>query len=575
MPDLKVRVGVDKSGFTTGLASMENSVKSFCNKVGGILIGAFAFDTVLSSFKQSIEKLDKVAKLSKAFDVPTETLQRLGGVAELSGGNIDDVAKALGKMSKAAFTAKQDGGALVAAFEAVGISVNDLNHMETQELFVKIADGLNKIENPVTRAGIGMQIFGKGFITIAPMIAEGGAAIQKLASTMNIASDEAVMSAEKIDDTFKQLQITIQGLMGTFAVAANPIIQFVSTGVEQMLTFANSITMVVAAQRELKSVFADVAKDQAELRNRQTDRVLMGASDKELKKELEKLAVPPEIPDQFSSQQRELRQKIMSELDRRKNLKNNKNDDSEDIVGKNVKKSEEDRLKNIENLKNAQEKLTQAIRDRESAQMDATQKLGRAQAELLSIQSDINMLQDNTVEKINKKAEAERKVAEILDLQASSSESILRATEAQAAASEKAAGLKDELKSLEAQRAGPDEQMRLMEDRAVKAASQARETGRIDDAVKAQELALQLQRTKETELQKRGFGDVSASFAKSATERMVGPIPQASDFSMALRDIPSSTEAQRTQPVKLENPPDLKGIMDKLDKLIANAGVFS
>ena len=40
-------------------------------------------------------------------------------------------------------------------------------------------------------------------------------------------------------------------------------------------------------------------------------------------------------------------------------------------------------------------------------------------------------------------------------------------------------------------------------------------------------------------------------------------------------DIPSSTEAKPIQPVKLENPPDLKGIMDKLDMLIKNAGVFS
>jgi len=341
MPDMKATLGLDRSAFDTGLAMAEKNVAGFASKIGHLMVGAFAIHEVISTFKESIEKLDRVAKLSRVFDVPTETLQRLGGVAQLSGGNIDDVAKALGKMSKAAFTAKQDGGALVAAFEAVGVSLDDLNHMETQELFIKIADGLNKIENPVTRAGIGMQIFGKGFITIAPMIAEGGAAIQKLASTMNIASDEAVMSSEKISDTFKQLQITVQELMGTFAVAANPIIQFASIGVEQMLTFANSISMVISAQRELKNVFADVSKDQAELKNRQTDRVLMGASDKELKKELEKLTVPQEIPDQFSAQQRELRQKIMSELERRKNVKSNRNDDAEDIVGKNVKKTEE------------------------------------------------------------------------------------------------------------------------------------------------------------------------------------------------------------------------------------------
>ena len=69
----------------------------------------------------------------------------------------------------------------------------------------------------------------------------------------------------------------------------------------------------------------------------------------------------------------------------------------------------------------------------------------------------------------------------------------------------------------------------------------------------------------------RGFGEESFSRAKAATESIVGMLPTASE----LRDIPSTTEAQRTQPVKLENPPDLQGIMDKLDKLIANAGVFS
>jgi hypothetical protein len=579
MPDMKATLGLDRSAFETGLGMAEKNVAGFASKIGHLMVGAFAIHEVISTFKESIEKLDRVAKLSRVFDVPTETLQRLGGVAQLSGGNIDDVAKALGKMSKAAFTAKQDGGALVAAFDAVGVSLQDLNHMETQELFIKIADGLNKIENPVTRAGIGMQIFGKGFITIAPMIAEGGAAIQKLASTMNIASEEAVMSSEKISDTFKQLQITVQGLMGTFAVAANPIIQFASIGVEQMLTFANSIIMVASAQRELKSVFADSAKDQAELKNRQTDRILMGASDKELKKELEKLTVPPEIPDQFSAQQRELRQKIMSELERRKALKGNRNDDAEDIVGKNVKKTEEDRLKNIENLKTAQEKLTQAIRDRESIQMDSAQKLGRAQAELLQIQSEINMLEDDTVDKIDKKAEAEKKVAEILGLQESSSASILKATEEQAKATERASSLKEKLQTLEAERAGPGAEMRLMEERAKKAASQARETGNIEDAAKAQELANQLQKAKEAEFRAAKFGDSSAGFARQSVNQIVGEIPAAKDFSMipanSLRDIPSSTEAQRTQPVKLENPPNLQGIMDKLDRLIANAGVFS
>jgi hypothetical protein len=133
------------------------------------------------------------------------------------------------------------------------------------------------------------------------------------------------------------------------------------------------------------------------------------------------------------------------------------------------------------------------------------------------------------------------------------------------------ADLIPQLQDLEAARAGPQAEMKLLEERARTAADLARNTGSLADVTNAQKLALELQKTKESAFSSAGFGDLSASRARSATESIVGQLPSASQFS----DIPSSTEAQRTQPVKLENPPDLKGIMDKLDKLIANAGVFS
>ena len=128
-----------------------------------------------------------------------------------------------------------------------------------------------------------------------------------------------------------------------------------------------------------------------------------------------------------------------------------------------------------------------------------------------------------------------------------------------------------QIEDLEAQISGPGAEMQLLEERARAAAETARASGRVDDTAEARKAQLDLQQAKERDLRDRGFGEESFSRAKAATESVVGMLPTASE----LRDIPSTTEAQRTQPVKLENPPDLQGIMDKLDKLIANAGVFS
>jgi len=140
---------------------------------------------------------------------------------------------------------------------------------------------------------------------------------------------------------------------------------------------------------------------------------------------------------------------------------------------------------------------------------------------------------------------------------------------------QKRAELIPSLQELEARRAGPEAEMRLLEDRAREAADRARTSGTIEDVTAAQRQALELQSAKENALSQRGFGDQSAKLARAQTESIVGKLQSASELQQQLRDIPSSTEAQRTQPVRLENPPNLQGVLDKLDKLIANAGVFS
>jgi len=133
------------------------------------------------------------------------------------------------------------------------------------------------------------------------------------------------------------------------------------------------------------------------------------------------------------------------------------------------------------------------------------------------------------------------------------------------------AELVPQIEDLEAQRQGSGAEMKLLEERAAAASAQARISGGAEDVFNAQKLAVELQKSKEQAFNQAGFGDQSFSRAKASTEAIVGAIPQASQ----LRDIPSSTETQRTQPVRLENPPNLQGIMQKLDALIANAGVFS
>ncbi|NBR55416.1 MAG: hypothetical protein EBT82_05620, partial [Micrococcales bacterium] len=100
MAELKVKVGVDKSGLTTGLASMENSVKGFGTKIGGILAGAFAFDKIIQGFSNAIDKGDQLQDLANRFGVAASSLQEIGNAASTSGAGLEDVASAMNKLAK-------------------------------------------------------------------------------------------------------------------------------------------------------------------------------------------------------------------------------------------------------------------------------------------------------------------------------------------------------------------------------------------------------------------------------------------------------------------------------------------
>jgi hypothetical protein len=132
-----------------------------------------------------------------------------------------------------------------------------------------------------------------------------------------------------------------------------------------------------------------------------------------------------------------------------------------------------------------------------------------------------------------------------------------------------------DIEQLQAERAGPAAEMALLEKRAREAGVEARKTGTVEDVKTAEEAALRFQRAQEQDFRNRKLGDVAEQRARDMANQVVGALPMAQQLGQQLRDIPSTTEAQRTQPVKLENPPDLQGIMDKLDTLIKNAGVFS
>ena len=61
---LVAKVGLDKSSFSTGLASLKSEVSKFSSEIGGMLAGGFAVGSIFQGLKGAIEQGGKLTNSS-------------------------------------------------------------------------------------------------------------------------------------------------------------------------------------------------------------------------------------------------------------------------------------------------------------------------------------------------------------------------------------------------------------------------------------------------------------------------------------------------------------------------------
>jgi len=429
MADLKVKVGVDKSGFTTGLASMENSVKGFGNKVGGILAGAFAFDKIIQGFSNAIDKGDQLQDLANRFGVAASSLQEIGNAASTSGAGLEDVASAMNKLAKNAGAAIGGNEQMAEAFNKIGLSVEQLQGMTPQDLFMALSKAVASGTLGMQDFTIAQELAGKGAGVLMETLRMGPEVISANGQAMGVWTNETIAKLSEASDAIKEFQNTMTIAFGGIAQIAVPLIKTFSD-IAQLTAMIGSAAVSFATGDFAGA--AEIAKEASKIKSRRD--------------------------------------------------------------------AEESRL--------------------------SSQKTGR-----------------------------------VFDTEAQTSSAVAnKAFEA----SERAAA-RHELRLIEAQIAGKEEAEKMKQAIEEKYAQKSLERAQRLEEEKANQADDRPERLAQINKQRGNAADFDPREA----------LMQRFGLGNQLRDIPSSTEAQRTQPVRLENPPSLQGVLDKLDMLIKNAGVFS
>lgn len=173
---LGVILGINSAEFTKGLDDAVKKTKDFernqkqafknaelaASEMSATFAAAAGSATALAfGFAALAKKADDIMDVARAFDLTVESLLSLKGALQASGGEADNLTNLMSKLATIQEDAKNGSDAMRESFAKLNISGKDVDSLNLDELFRRIAVELSKIDDAGKRAAIAQELLGK------------------------------------------------------------------------------------------------------------------------------------------------------------------------------------------------------------------------------------------------------------------------------------------------------------------------------------------------------------------------------------------------------------------------------
>ena len=205
-------------------------------------LGAAVVDTA----KDTIKYADSLADLSAKTGMSTTGLQKLSFATEQSGVSLESVTQASTKLGAALVAGDKS---VVGGLTKLGLSVTELRNLQPDQMFVKVADAIGKIADPMEKARRAQEIFGKQGLELLPALTgEMAKTVAEAAKLGIIISPETIANAAKLADQFDILALQGRAFV---AEALAPMVPLLSEMMQGISDVAGGVI------ENLKAAFSD------------------------------------------------------------------------------------------------------------------------------------------------------------------------------------------------------------------------------------------------------------------------------------------------------------------------------
>jgi hypothetical protein len=257
-----VELGVDDQ-MTRGLQRAQAKLRAFGDGLkaigGGLLaVGGGTVAALTGAAAAFATHGSAVLDMSRRTGVAVEALQALQYAAAQDGVEIGALESGLRRMQKTAFEAANGSESAAEALELLGVRAEDLLTLRPEEQFALLGDRIARIEDPAMKAGVAMEVFGRGGTALLPMLKDGATGLADMtreARDLNIVMSAAdAHSAHALGDAWTRAKAAGAGLLDSIGAALAPMLTDIANA------FARAVAAAIQFVRDNQDLIVTVFK---------------------------------------------------------------------------------------------------------------------------------------------------------------------------------------------------------------------------------------------------------------------------------------------------------------------------
>ena len=278
------RVLVETSGAEQNLDKTESKAKTTMGRLGELVKKGIAFagtlGTAVATLKKAMDLASQVADKGDAIDknsqkigISAKAYQEWDAVLQHSGTSMDKMGGAFKTLAQAAQNASD---AQIEAFDAVGISAEELADLTTEELWARTISGLQSFTDGTYRSNLAMTLLGEGAQELGALFNTSAEDTQNMIDRVSelggVMDDDAVAAAAHYKDNIQDLQTVVDGLKTQLGEKLLPVLNGITDWIldhsEDISGFFSNVEeFFERAQPKLETYFSDLGSGIADLRD--------------------------------------------------------------------------------------------------------------------------------------------------------------------------------------------------------------------------------------------------------------------------------------------------------------------